>query len=340
MTTRIYYSTDAGAPSLSGTQGTLISVLDWCLVSGAPIPAGWTKEYTTTNVAVFRPATGNRLYLRVDETYADASVSCARLLGYETMSAHSTGTGQFPASSQKIGTPSGAPPGILAVKSSTADATARPWVVIATESFVYVWCNTNRTNLNEELDTNARPNLYSFGDIVSQMTDDAYNTIVTGSNSVSVSDCYTAFASSGWLGDDGDVANFMARPFTQLQGSLTVSKTWNKMATTTSAQSGNATGLANPYPLGGQLFLSKFKIIEQHAQFSYGTNLNGIYRGNMPGMWAIMHDVRSLGFQDGSIMTNFYDENGQSLQGRTFMLKYVMTQNNIGVVMFETSNTW
>mgnify|MGYP000538869411 CR=1 FL=1 len=50
--------TSAGAPALSGSAGSLITVLDFCLVT----TLGWTKTAGTNN-GIYRAPTGNRRYL-------------------------------------------------------------------------------------------------------------------------------------------------------------------------------------------------------------------------------------------------------------------------------------
>lgn len=123
-----YRSTDSGAPTLSGTAGSLIALLDACLVDGygAKAAAGWTKNYSGTNKAVYRPSHGNRYYLRVLDDGSDGTQGArlARVRGYETMSDVDTGTGEFPTDAQVSG-------GLYMGKSSTLDSTARPWVVLA-----------------------------------------------------------------------------------------------------------------------------------------------------------------------------------------------------------------
>src|SRR5574337_1914064 len=98
MTVNVYRSSDASAPVLTGQAGSLITVLDACLISGygSKSPAGWAKPYSGTNLAAYRAATGNRFYFRVD----DSGTVEARISGYETMSDVNTGTGQFPTTAQ------------------------------------------------------------------------------------------------------------------------------------------------------------------------------------------------------------------------------------------------
>src|SRR5277367_4813757 len=98
MTITVYKSSDASAPVLSGQAGAMAGVLDACLVNGygSKAAAGWGTAFTGTNLRAYQPASGNRLYLALDDT---GTTSC-RLTGYEAMSAVSTGTGPFPTSLQ------------------------------------------------------------------------------------------------------------------------------------------------------------------------------------------------------------------------------------------------
>jgi hypothetical protein len=126
MAVGVYRYDDVGAPTLSGTAGALIGVLDHALVTGQ----GWSKVYSGTNLAVYRAPAGNQLYLRVDDT----GTTAARIVGYETMSAVSTGTGPFPTEAQVAG-------GLYAPKSANVNATARNWVIVANDRFFHMWVN-------------------------------------------------------------------------------------------------------------------------------------------------------------------------------------------------------
>ena len=75
-----FKSTDAGAPVLTGQVGKMIAVLDWVLVT----KGGWAKAFTGTNLAAYRSNTGNRFYLRVDDT----QTIFTRLRGYRAMTAN------------------------------------------------------------------------------------------------------------------------------------------------------------------------------------------------------------------------------------------------------------
>jgi hypothetical protein len=132
-----YNSTDASAPVLSGTAGSLIALLDAVLVNGYGSKAslGWAKTYSGTNKAVYRSANiaSNRFYLRVDETGVSAGGQKeAQVRGYETMSDVDTGTGPFPLPTDATF------PIVVWSKSNTADATARAWLIFGNDKTFYI----------------------------------------------------------------------------------------------------------------------------------------------------------------------------------------------------------
>lgn len=90
--------------------------------------AGWVKEYSGTNKAVYRSpnpqALGGGMCLRVD----DSGTTSARVIGYETMSDVDTGTGPFPSTAMVSG-------GGYWVKSLAANSTAVTWAIVADDRF-------------------------------------------------------------------------------------------------------------------------------------------------------------------------------------------------------------
>lgn len=172
MTVRVYRSTDASAPVLSGQAGALTALLYACLVTGygALAAAGWAREFTATNKAVFRAASGNRMRLRVDDT----STTEARVIGYEVMTDADTGTGPFPTNGQVSG-------GLYLRKSDSADSTARPWVVIADEKRFYFLNNSAGSDWYVAPTGAQMGGHFFFGEIASYKSGDAYNTLIMGS---------------------------------------------------------------------------------------------------------------------------------------------------------------
>lgn len=96
MATTVAYPGVGGHVALTSTAGALLTVLDAVLVTGQ----GWTKPFSSGNVAVYKqPAGSNGFYLRVDDSGANFARACL----YETMSDVNTGTGQTPTSVQLNG---------------------------------------------------------------------------------------------------------------------------------------------------------------------------------------------------------------------------------------------
>lgn len=89
-------------------------------------PAGWLKAFGGTNLAAYKSAdpTSTRCLLRVDDT----GTTIARVIGYETMTDVSTGTGPFPTQATVAG-------GGYWGKSGTANSTANRWFIAADSKF-------------------------------------------------------------------------------------------------------------------------------------------------------------------------------------------------------------
>jgi len=137
MTTRVYLSTDSGAPVLNGQSGSLANLLYKCLVDGygSNDPAGWTLEYSGTNTVAFRnslAAGGTGCHVRI----ADNTSNNARLVVYKSMSAIDVGTDPAPSESLASG-------GYYIYKSSSGDSTPRAWMLIADERTFYMCCETS-----------------------------------------------------------------------------------------------------------------------------------------------------------------------------------------------------
>ncbi|NDU90166.1 MAG: hypothetical protein G3I08_09885, partial [Ferrovum sp.] len=103
MTVTVYSSKDASAPVMTGVSGSLVTVLDACLVNGygTKSGAGWTIAYTGTNERVYKMSptagTGNSLFVN------DAGPSVpneAEMTGFEAPTGLGTGSGQFPTAPQ------------------------------------------------------------------------------------------------------------------------------------------------------------------------------------------------------------------------------------------------
>lgn len=141
---RVYNSTDPGAPQLTGMVGSLTAVLDAVLVDGYGVgadmkaPAGWTREFSATNVRVYRgnASFGSGYFLRIDDSAAIGNARHAWACGYESMSTVDAGINPVPLKADRAN-------GVLVPKSLTTDSVVRRWRVVATELFVYVFIDTS-----------------------------------------------------------------------------------------------------------------------------------------------------------------------------------------------------
>ena len=162
-----FTSADVGAPTLNAAAGRMIAVLDWVLVG----KGGWAKGFTGTNLAVYRSGTGNRFYLRVDDTQARFS----RLRAYRAMTAVSTGTSPFPNTTQ-------APTANWGVgKGYTEGAAARNYWGVRTNRYVLLFVE-NYSEVADSAPYN-QVTMFAFGDVPSLCEADSHNTVLVGFDS-------------------------------------------------------------------------------------------------------------------------------------------------------------
>lgn len=177
MTTRLYQSTDVDAPALTREFGSLIALLDKCLVTGygsggdAKAPAGWTKPYAGANQAAFRMGSGSQRYLQVfDDQTAEASGQWARCWGFESMTALDTGVDKWPVVSSAAN-------GVYWRKGNTAAPYAHPWWLVASESWLYLIVQQAQTPTTYVY----MPWMMFFGDGEAYNSGDSYLTLLSGS---------------------------------------------------------------------------------------------------------------------------------------------------------------
>lgn len=251
MTITVKRSTDGGAPSLINTAGSLITLLDYLLVT----TLGWTKPYTGTNLAAYKqPSGSNQMYLYVDDT----GTTAARVSGYEAMTSISSGTGNFPTSVQQSG-------GLYWGKSSAGSN--RPWLFWSNGKIFYLFVQYNGTNWLG----------HCFGDFTSYKSSDAYGTIIIGDASSPTS--ATAFSSLvSAVSSSTAGGHFVARQYTQIGSSLAVGKISNYAM---SAGNLGASGITYPCPIDGGLHQAPVWISEVTA----GAGARGL----LPGIWNPLH---------------------------------------------------
>lgn len=174
MAVTVYKSSDTSAPVLTGQVGSLVALLDACLVNGygSKSAAGWTKAFSGTSTASYLGTAGH--YLDVNDAAAGAAgAQEANVRGYEAMTAVATGTNPFPTTAQA------ASPGLYIRKSATADATARGWVLLADGTTFHLFILSG--------DTAGRYQTFSFGRFYSFKTGDTYRSLILGHNATGAS---------------------------------------------------------------------------------------------------------------------------------------------------------
>ena len=335
MTIKVYSSAQTGAPVLSGQAGSLIAVLDACLlngfnlntldslafasgvatanvasghgyreydivlisganqgeyngeqrirnvsatsfqfdVSGAPaspatgtltakiVPLNWASPFVGTHKAVYRSADAGAsgLCLRVN----DSTTTYAAIRGYESMSDVDTGLGTFPTTAQM------AEPHCCWRKSSTVDATARPWLLIGDGKRFYFFSRFHASY--------AQYAGYFFGDVNSYKAGDAYGCALISESSSSAASYpghYNNFASLSNTLTSTQAGRYVARNYNQIGSALPFGFFGEYVVSTVMGVS----GMPYPSPVDNGLYVSAVAV-----------NHGGILRGAMPGLYQPLH---------------------------------------------------
>jgi len=176
----IYTSSDPYGPgAINGLTGSLLTVLDACLVNGYgtgsnyKAPAGWTKPLPNVSgsLGCYKQGSGSQFTMFVNDSGPNTSAAAreAWVTGWESMTSLAPSGSVFTASNS-AGSGYGQfplPPQLLTYghvvwrKSVANDYTSKSWMIMADASTMYMWINT--------ADTTAPPFYmhYGFGDFYS-----------------------------------------------------------------------------------------------------------------------------------------------------------------------------
>lgn len=172
ITSTTTFTFDATGVSDGAASGTITAKI---------APAGWTNPYSGTNIEVFRQGGENQRYFRVDDSQS-AAVSYAFIRGYAAMTdATDSGTDPFPTVAQYTNG--------LYLHKSNSNTTPRPWVVVATDTDIYLGIETAGNGVYY--------GGFFYGDMYDVDAGDSYNTCVASGSSSSSSSF--AIASQGSL---------------------------------------------------------------------------------------------------------------------------------------------
>ena len=347
MAFTIYRASDAGAPTLNGQAGSLITVLNYILVGGQPNlitgsgnnavgiaygttpSAGWTAGgWNTSTRAGYQLGTlgsgSSGCWLDINDNGPGAATyQEARAAGFMTMTAASTGTVQFPSIIQAQGIQNTPAYGYLAIrKSSAVSTTAKYWLAFADQLTLYLFIQSDSAGTYQG---------FYFGDIYSMAgASDSWRCMIAGRPYEGIATAnYDAFdlccgpAATIITLSNGYQAHFMPRTWSGGGLVISIGKHGDsaKITAATLTYTLGATGVQCVNGPDGCLYVSPIWITE---------SVPILIRGIMRGFWHICHGTTN--FTDGQVISGT-----GTYAGKTFMV--VKASASAGCYLMETSNT-
>lgn len=274
-------------------------------------PAGWQSLFdgTLTNVLALKPsvpeATG--CGLRIDDT----GTTNARVRAYETMTDISSGVGVTPLESQCSG-------GLWWPKSSTANATSRPWFMVADDRGVYLAVAPQGTD---------RYTLIYAGDVASLKSGDAYGFAITGNQADQTAAGTVPDGCCGYSHRSARTGAYLVRAHTAIGQAIAAQRLGAHHNGSTADVYAGASGYSlGAYPNGANNGLMT-GALELHAL---------CIRGTLPGL---LHPVQDCGnaFATGAIVDGTDD-----LAGRRLMAIRTgpPAGGTVGTVFIDITGPW
>ena len=312
----IYSSLDAGAPVLNGLAGSLVTVLDACLVDGygTQVAAGWTINQTDTNKRVYQ--SGNNTACPSVVLITDTTNTTATAVG--GISATSTTfvsiTNPFPSTVLAS---------VLSItKSDVATVTARPWYIVADNRTFYLFVDKSATF------SSGYSNFY-FGEIYSYRAAALLadpTRIIIGNNLIQV---YLSMVSVSYSVD------YMAKTYSGLGEAIVVKKVGDTSKTNATSNTYGSLYAGAPLANAGFSFLN-FPTLGDVAMYTspmwISEAISGCLRGHLRGIQFPLHILP---------LSNLDTFTGVGvLAGKTY--KAFNANNNstiVGQIFVETSNT-
>lgn len=231
-------------------------------------PAGWDKPFTNGDNYCYRSLDTNstRIYLRVGDSTSSQYPS---LIMYETMSDANTGTG--------------ASTTFYTSKSNALNSTSRPWRCYADSKRVYLFIDSNSNGTYQSG--------FFFGDIISYMTNDCYNSMIIAHN-IASSAAWYIYALDNASGSE------ISRSYTQI-GSSIASRRYSNGRYTVGI--GN-TGSPYPNPVDNGFHAWPIEVWEG----------NTTARGYLPGCWNPIHPYAQI--NDNTMINGISQLNGHDIK--------------------------
>lgn len=317
MTITTYKSSDASAPAIARAVGDLITLLDAVLVNGygAKAAAGWTKEYSGTNKAVYKPGAGSSgKYLRIVDDAVDYIGGTAKLQVSDAASGVDTVTG--------VGV--GVTGSTQFIHKPDSVANRGSWVMYAdAKAFVLL---TQRTPAATTTDKHVSYSAYFFGDAISYTPSTDPNRFFVGADLTTTPGANPFLNTMSTTGLAGVTGMYHGDPTGR----------WDNGITTYLCAGHPGFMDAIVYPSYISEGLLVFPIYLVHT-----TSLRSgpEFRGRLPGVYASPF----------SSATQLYIKNGDSftfssgeMNGKTIEARYVLGGGAAAgrLIFFETSNTW
>jgi hypothetical protein len=283
-------------------------------------PAGWSKVYSGTNKAAYRATdvTGNRFYLRVDDT----ATLHMTVRGWETMTDVDTGTSAFPTVAEYAS-------GLYWSKSTVANSNANKWDFIAdSRSFVYAPMSGYGASASA-----AGQGCYFFGDFVSFKSVDPYSSCLSGSSSAPSSTSSAGSIAS----NNSNVHNLrIVRSYTGLGSTIVGHLSPASGAISTSAISG-ADAQFGTYPpvVDGAVRVSRQVVLQGAA-----TGASAIPRGQIPGFYWIPHTLVESSFQRGDKVTSTADLSSRKLYVLQTSAGFTDNNTSAGRTFLDITGPW
>ena len=301
-TNKITFATTLADTTATGTISTKLA------------PLGWTKVYSGTNKAVYKPAAveASSALLRVDDT----GTTTARVRMFESMTDVDTGINPGPTDAKVSG-------GLHFWKSATASALARPWTVFGDDRNVYFAPASDGTAANKNA------TIHHFGDLVSYKSGDAFaGTLIGDTGAVSTSVNGNAAQSAV-----GIASTQVVRAHTGIGGSISADR--RPMVGSAAAFSGGDTTLGNfPAAANFGLFLTRM-LVGQAPLTTSGP------RGYLPGLLYVPQGSTNGGqFARGTII----DGTGEFVGRKVYAIPQTntspATSTNDYAAFFDLTGPW
>lgn len=277
-------------------------------------PLGWTKVYSGTNKAVYKPSAveASSALLRVDDT----GTTAARVRMYESMTDIDTGLNVAPTEAKVAG-------GLYWWKSSTASGVTRMWTIIGDDRNFYFAPAAYSSA------TNNVAAIHAFGDLISYKSGDAFSGCLVGD--VATVSSSTQFGNSAYGGSGH--ATQIVRSHTGIGGSISAERRPLAGANGIASGADNTLG-PFPAPVNNGLMLTRM-MIAPVPMLTYGP------RGYLPGLLYVPQTGTNSGqFLRGAIVDGTGEFAGRKIYNVPQTASQAATGTNDYAAFFDLTGPW